>query len=282
MNGTPPYCEQVRLVEMGPLLGPAYRAFEQATTKRVEEYLAQDDMAPLIPWFKALLIYADMPWLGWTCRARDGEVLGSAPVLPYHTIYPLEQALIDYVGEQARQGLPTIVFTENTGSFDDQERLKGLIEQHVRGRQGSAPGVAILRGAMAMRERQAWIESCARTEVNVLICYPAFIGDLDLAYFKRIAFKRIPTQREDLHRAARCLLGPAQDTAAQTAFFAYEESMALRLLMHRARTIHGKLAPVDGLVLSSFDAPQGDTLLEIACAMIEAMKRSREAPLADC
>ena len=283
MKNMPPYLEEIRLVDMGPLLGPAYRAFEQDITRRVVAALADGGSAPLLPWLKALLVYADMPWLGWTCRARSGEVLGSAPALPAHTIYPLEQALIDYVSEQVwSAGAPTLVFTENTGTFDDQDRLQALVEQHARGPAYSVPHVAVLHSAVPRFERQDWIESCAQDEVQVLVCTPYLLLGLDLTYFKRIAFKRVPTQLETLQRSARCLYTPTQEAAVQTAFFAYQGSMALRLLSHHARRLLGRLPLATGSQVGLSEVQRDESLFEISSAILEAMQHEPGVPQNAC
>lgn len=283
MENVPTYSEAIRLVEMGPLLGPAYRAFEQEITRRVKACLAGGDSAPLLPWFKALLLYADMPWLGWTCRMRSGAALGSAPALPSDTVYPIEQALIDYVSEQIWQAQrPTIVFTENTGTFEDLDRLQTLIEQHARGLANDKPFVSVLYGAMSKHERQEWLGSCAQDGVQVLICNPVLLIGLDPGYFKRIAFKRVPTQLESVQKAARCLITPTQDGDVQTAYFAYRESMALRLLTHYARLLFGGLPGAGGTQVGSSAGQRDESLLEISTAIIQEMEDGQATPQTGC
>jgi hypothetical protein len=148
----PTYKEEIHVISMGGELGPAYQKFEREITQRLAQALTQDDSSGQVPWFQALFMYPDMPWLGWTCKTRrEGIVLGEAPALPKHLIYPLEEALIDYVRDQFFQRRPTIVFTENTGQDDDQERLKELFERNLYGPSGDSPGVTIMRASLATR-----------------------------------------------------------------------------------------------------------------------------------
>src|SRR5215472_7224423 len=92
------YTEKVHVVkDMGNLLGPAYRSFEEESTKNLGKLLSEGDKSGLSPWFYAMLYYPNMPWLGWTCRTKYGTVLGTAPALPKDMVFPLERALIDYV-----------------------------------------------------------------------------------------------------------------------------------------------------------------------------------------
>lgn len=226
----PAYKEEVRVVPMGEDLGSAYRGFEHAITHSLAQIEEQGDRSGQLPWFQALLVYPDMPWLGWKCKTRRGTVLGEAPALPNQLVYPLEQALIDYVGQQFERRLPVIVFTENTGLYDDQERLKNLFERYLCSPSGDALDVAILRATVHVEDRQAWINQRIAEGVDVLICNPFLTSNLNLTYFKRIAYKRIPQRGETLYRSARCLLSPEQDKNIETIFFSYQGSMALRLL----------------------------------------------------
>lgn len=232
-----PYREEIRLVPMGPELGPAYTAFEQETTANLQRLSATGNISGLIPWLLALLIYPDMPWRGWECK-RLGSDLGTAPALSKQTVYPIERALIDYVQQQLDQHLPTLVFTENSELLtNDQDRLKALFEEHVT-TSGDAPRVAILRNAVQWSQRQAWVDLHTGERVcHVLISDPIRVSALRLTYFKRVAFKRIPLGRKTLQQAARCLLTPGQDRGVQTVFFAYQDSLAQRLLQLRCRHI---------------------------------------------
>ncbi len=277
------YTEEIRFVEMGELLGPAYSAFETAATEALGRLLSQGDNSGLSPWYNALLIYPDMPWLGWTCKTRRGSLLGTAPALPENVVYPLERALIDYVQEQHDQGVPVLVYTENTGQYDDQERLKYLFETKVHGCGGRKLKVAILRSTTTKKtmDREAWLERCIADGVDVLICNPALVKvGLDLIYFPRIAYKRTPRRVSDLRQSSRRSLRPGQNTDVEVVFFAYEGSMSLRLLHLMARKaqssllVEGKIA-TEGLVSLGFEEEEdeGDIMGRMAREMLDALKQ---------
>jgi hypothetical protein len=103
----------------------------------------------------------------------------------------------------------------------------------------------------------------------VLICNPTFTDGLNLAYFKRVAFKRIPLQAATLHRSACCLLQRGQDENVETVVFTYRDSVASRLLQRWAfpYTYSGD----DILQKLPEDGQRTDVIREIAQAMIEAM-----------
>lgn len=276
------YSEEIRFVDMGEQLGRAYSRFEQESTLELGKLLSQGDNSGLAPWYNALLIYPDMPWLGWKCQTKRGALLGEAPALPEDVVYPIERALIDYVQEQYDKKLPILVYTENTGQYDDQDRLKYLFETKVRGRGGRRLRVAILRSTTTKKtmDREAWLQSCVNDGVDVLICNPALVKvGLDLIYFKRIAYKRTPRKVSDLRQSSRRSLRPGQDTDVEVVFFAYKESMALRLLHLMARKaqaslmVEGKIA-TEGLVSLGFDEEEdeGEIMQRMAREMVEALQ----------
>lgn len=275
------YAEEIRFVEMGEPLAEAYGAFEAEATKALGKLLAQGDHSGLSAWYNALLIYPDMPWLGWTCQTKQGELLGTAPALPEAVVYPLERALLDYVQEQHDQGFPVLVYTENTGKYDDQARLKHLFETKVRGRGGRTLSVAILRSTTTKKtmDREAWLERCVRDRVDVLICNPALVKvGLDLIYFPRICYKRTPRKVSDLRQSSRRSLRPGQTTGVEVVFFAYAPSMSLRLLHLMARKaqssllVEGKIA-TEGLVSLGFEEEEdeGDIMGRMAREMLDAL-----------
>jgi hypothetical protein len=264
------YQESVYVVSMGEDLGPVYEHFEREITQRLAQGEAQGK--DLLPWFEALLVYPDMPWLGWTCQTMGGDLLGEAPALPRKVVYPLERALIGYVRTQFEQRLPIIVFTENTGQYDDQERLKDQFERFLVLRSGRAPHVAILRETVGVEDRQTWIDQRRAEGVDVLICNSVRIFDLNLTYFKRIAYKRIPLSTQTLYRSAHCLLRAEQDQNVETVFFAYQNSIALRFL----RWLTSDFSMVNMSVFLSQETEQRtDVVAKIAQQMIQEMEQEK-------
>lgn len=278
------YTEKVHVVkDMGDLLGPAYRAFEEESTKNLGKLLSEGDKSGLSPWFYAMLYYPNMPWLGWTCRTKYGTVLGTAPALPKDVVFPLERALIDYVQEQQDQGFPVLVFSENTGIYDVQPRLKELLETKVHKRNGQKPKVVILRSNSTKKtmDREEWLERQVKAGVDVLICNPKLVKvGLDLIAFPRIAYVSFPRETTDLRQSARRSLRPGQKVDVEVVFFAYLGSMALRLLHLMARKtqasllVEGKIAN-DGLVSlgESDEMEEGDLIGQMARDMVDALER---------
>jgi len=278
----PNFSEEIRIVEMGETLGAAYEIFQEESTDMLGKLLSLGDKSGLSPWYTALLTYPDMPWLGWTCRTKHGTLLGEAPKLPEETVYPIERALIDYVQEQHLSGHRVLVFTENTGKYDDQPRLKRLFETKVRGRGGRKLRVEILRSTTTKKtmDREAWLRRCVDRGVDVLICNPALVKTgLNLKEFPRIAYKRIPKKVTDLRQSARRSLRANQDVEVQVTYFSYLGSMALRLLHWMARRtdaslrVEGRIER-EGLVSLSFEEEEeeGEIMGRMAREMLDALK----------
>jgi hypothetical protein len=275
------YREVVRVVKMGNPLGPEYAAFEEESTTNLGKMLSTGDKSGLSPWFYALLYYPNMPWLGWECRTKQGLLFGKAPALPEDMVYPLERMLIDYVKAQQDQGLPVLVFTENTGIYDVQPRLKKLLETKVRDSFGRKPKVVILRSNSTKKtmNREEWLNRQVQAGVDVLICNPRLVKvGLDLIAFPRIAYMSFPRSTSDLRQSARRSLRPGQKVDVEVVFFAYEGSMALRVLHLMARKtqaslmVEGNVAS-DGLVSlgQSDELEEGDIIGQMAREMVQAL-----------
>ncbi|GCE32017.1 hypothetical protein KDA_75010 [Dictyobacter alpinus] len=277
------YREEVRVVPMGPVLGPEYSEFEREATRNLGKMLSSGDKSGLSPWFYAMLYYPNMPWLGWECRTKHGLVFGKASALPKDMIFPLERSLIDYVQEQQDQGLPVLIFSENTGVYDVQPRLKELLETKVRKRGGKKLKVVILRSNSTKKtmDREEWLDRQVKAGVDVLICNPRLVKvGLDLIAFPRIAYMSFPRSTSDLRQSARRSLRLGQQVDVEVVFFAYLGSMALRLLHLMARKTQASLL-VEGQVASGGlvslgeedEMEEGDIIGQMAREMVSVLER---------
>lgn len=280
------YREVVEAVPMGKPLGPAYTAFEAEATKNLGKMLASGDKSGLSAWFYGMLYYPNMPWLGWECRTKHGLLFGQAPKLDKDIVFPLERSLIDYVQKQLDRGLRVLIFSENTGIYDVQPRLKELLETMTRAHGSRKPKVVILRSTSTKKtmDREEWLDRQVRSGVDILICNPRLVKvGLDLIAFPRICYVSFPRSTSDLRQSARRSLRPGQKVDVEVAFFAYEASMALRLLHLMARKTQASLL-VEGQVASGGlvslgeedEMEEGDIIGQMAREMVEALERGEK------
>jgi hypothetical protein len=77
-----------------------------------------------------------------------------------------------------------LLYTERTGIYDEQQRMKELLEKYVRGRGGRKLKVMILRSTTTKKsmDREAWLDRAVKDGVDVLICNPQLVKvGLDLS-----------------------------------------------------------------------------------------------------
>ena len=280
----PRYHEEIRVVPMGNVLGPAYDAFEAETTQAIGRMLARGDTSGLSSWWNGLLTYPNMPYRGFVCRIkRTGEVFGTAPELPETVVYPKERAILDYVQHEAQAGRRVLIYTENTGYYDIMPRLKTLLETKVQGRFGAPLKVAILRSnTIQTIDREAWLEKQVEAGCDVLICNPKLVKvGLDLLPFPTILYASIPKSTSDLRQSSRRSLRPGQTKPVRVVFFVYPtmEARLLRLMAKKMKAslmVEGKL-PGEGLVSFGEEEgeDEGDMMLNLAREVLAAMEQGQ-------
>lgn len=251
----PPYEEIVQPVALGEPLHTAYHHFERETTATLAQMLARGDMGGLSSWLHGLLIYPNMPWLGWVCRhPRTGAPFGIAPQLPETPVYPKEQKLIELCQQEVAQGRRVLIYTENTGTCDILPRLEHLLRTHVTAPGGRAVRVACLRSTtVATIEREAWLDRQVKSGCDILICNPRLVKvGLDLLAFPTIVYLSLPLSTADLRQSARRSWRPGQTRPVRVFFLVYPtmEARMLRLMARKTKAslmVEGKL-PSEGLV----------------------------------
>jgi len=263
----PPYEEIVQPVALGEPLHTAYRTFERETTATLAQMLARGDMGGLSSWLHGLLIYPNMPWLGWVCRnPRTGTCFGQAPQLPQTIRYPKERALIDLCQQEVAQGRRVLIYTENTGTCDILPRLERLLRTHVTAPGGRAVRVACLRSTtVATIAREAWLDQQVKSGCDILICNPRLVKvGLDLLAFPTIVYLSLPLSTADLRQSARRSWRPGQTQPVRVFFLVYPtmEARMVRLMARKTKAslmVEGKL-PSDGLVSLGEEEGEADGL----------------------
>ena len=253
--GLPHYHEEIRAVEMGNVLGPAYDTFERKATQEIGRMLASGDKSGLSAWWNGLMNYPNLPFLGWTCMIKKTqEIFATAPALPEDIVYPKERAIIDYVQQEYDAGRRVLIYTENTGYYDIMPRLKKLLETKVRGRHHKPITVALLRSTTVETiNREAWLDKQVAAGCDVLICNPKLVKvGLDLIAFPTIIYASLPKSTADLRQSSRRSLRLGQTKPVKVVFFIYPamEMRLLRLMSEKMKAslmVEGQL-PGEGLV----------------------------------
>lgn len=277
------YHEDIRIVSMGEVLGEAYAVFQEEITRKMRDLLREGDNSALSPWYHALLTVGDLPWQDYRCQTKHGFLLGTFPALPAQTIWPIEEALIQYVQEQHTAGYRVLVYTEHTGQYDEQERIKTLLERYVRSRSGRRLKVAILRSTTTKKsmDREAWLKRTVEEGVEVLICNPALVKvGLDLIAFPRIVYKSFPDKVSNFRQSSRRSWRPGQTEDVEVVVLAYQEAISLRLLHLMGRKtlsslmVEGKIA-TEGLVSLGVqeEEEEGDITGQLAREMLAALEQ---------
>lgn len=276
------YEERYHLVGMGDELCKAYQQFQREITRKMRDLLHSGDNSGLSPWYHALMTVGDLPWQNYRCQTKGGEILGVFHALPAETVWPIETALIRYVQEQHTEGHRVLVFTEHTGDYDEQPRIKDLLERYVRGRGGRRLRVEILRATSTKRtmDREAWLARAVERGVDVLVCNPRLVKvGLDLLAFPKIVYKSFPDKVTDFRQSARRSWRPGQTEDVEVVILCYEEALSLRLLHLMARKtaaslmVEGHIAS-EGLVQLGFDEEEteGDLTGQLAREMLKELE----------
>ena len=283
-----PYKEYIHVVDMDEPLGSVYSKFEQEATRELGQMLACGDKSGLSSWWNGMLTYPNMPYRGWTCIVKKTQyVFASAPALSEEHVYPKEREMLSLVQKQVESGRRVLIYSENTGYYDIQPRIKSLLEQHVHASGGRALKVAILRSTTVETiDREAWLADRVREGVDVLICNPKLVKvGLDLIDFPTIVYVSIPTSTSDLRQSSRRSLRPGQTKPVEVHFLVYPtvEARLLRLMakkMQASLMVEGKL-PGEGLVSfgsdESDDGGETDMILSLARAVLSQMEGGNTA-----
>lgn len=285
------YEEHIRFVSMGEELGTAYSVFQGEITRKMRDLLREGDNSGLSPWYHALLTVGDMPWQEYVCQTKQGVLLGKFAKLPESSIWPIETALLNYVQEQHTAGHRVLVYTEHTGQYDEQLRIKALLERYVRGRGGRRLDVRTLRTNSTRRsmDREAWLARAVEEGVDVLICNPALVKvGLDLIAFPKIVYKSFPDKVTDFRQSSRRSWRPGQTENVEVVILTYHEAMSARLLQLMARKtlasfkVEGKIGG-EGLVShgEEEEAAEGDLSSQLAREMLAAYEAGTLSEVGD-
>lgn len=138
------------------------------------------------------------------------DIVGKEPMMLYPTVkpgelLPKEQWLVDELKEQKARGRRCLVYVQQTGTRDIQQRLKKILAKH------GIRAVVIPNGQASKRE--AWIKKNA-ADADVLITNPKKVETgLDLVEYATCIFYELPTSLFVMQQAMKRIfrLGQTKD-----------------------------------------------------------------------
>jgi len=191
----PEYREEVRLIalEAGndrdkPSQSSYYHQLADELHAAVVRALAAGSKRLLAAYLQSLLAYPDACTKGETVLdARDGEVVAAVPPLPLDRLYPKEQALVDLVREERRQGRRVLVYITHTASRDISPRLESFLRE-------AGYRVSTLKSDTTSADRrEEWVARTVKQGLDVLLVHPRLVQTgLDLVDFPTIVWYGAP------------------------------------------------------------------------------------------
>lgn len=198
----PPYQEQVIVATMDGPLQKNYDYLLREAKRLLREARKSKDAHLSSTLIQSLLAYPDRAMIEdeIITNNRGQEVL-RIPALPGNALYPKEQALLNFIKEEANAGRRTLVYCSHTGTRDITPRLQQLITR-------AGFRVTTLTAAVPPKKRLDWLKDQAKRGLNALVTNPRLVATgLDLLEYPSIFYfesdYHIPTIRQSSKRSWR-------------------------------------------------------------------------------
>jgi SNF2 family DNA or RNA helicase len=256
----PEYREEVRLISLDeatsagqPSQAECYRQLADELHAAVVRALAAGSKRLLAAYLQSLLAYPDACTKGETVLdARDGEVITSVPPLPENRLYPKEQALVDLVREERRQGRRVLVYITHTASRDISPRLERVLTD-------AGYRVATLKSdTVSADRREDWVARAVKQGLDVLLVHPRLVQTgLDLVDFPTIVWYEVEYSVYTMRQASRRSWRIGQRLPVQVIYLAYSGTLQAQALALVAKKLKSSLA-VEGELVEEGLATHGD------------------------
>jgi hypothetical protein len=207
-------------VEMDDDLADAYEYVEKAIKAKLREYPKNPSITSMM--LQTLLCYPDHPFEFEMLKAKVKTDSGTEIIdvceprdLSKKKVYAKEQALIDDIREELKQGRKVQVFATFTGEHDVTFRLKQVLES-------AGFTVAVMKASVPTEKREAWYAARVREGVQVIICHPKLVETgLDLLDFPSIYFYESGYSLHTLRQASRRSWRIGQKLPVRVKYFYY-------------------------------------------------------------
>lgn len=261
--GLPEYREEVRLIPLAVSVGrdePSQSAFYQRLAEdlhaAVVRALAAGSKRLLGAYLQSLLAYPDACTKGETVLdpsgKDDGEVIACVPPLPEDRLYPKEEALLELVREERRQGRRVLVYITHTASRDISPRLESILGE-------AGCRVATLKSdTVSADRREEWVARRVKQGLDVLLVHPRLVQTgLDLVDFPTIVWYEVEYSVYTMRQASRRSWRIGQRLPVQVVYFAYAGTLQAQALALVAKKLKSSLA-VEGELVEEGLAAHGD------------------------
>lgn len=272
-SNLPPYTETIRMIPMEATQAAAYRVFRQEMYQALKEALVSGSKRLLGAYLQSLLGYPERCYEPMAVEdPTDGSVIAHAPGLGHNQTYPKEQALVDLVLDERKQGRKVWVYITHThkGETPLGKRLKEKLGQ-------AGIRVAVLdSSSVPPDKREAWIQKQVEAGVEVIVSHPKSVATgLDLIAFPTMVYYQTEYSVYAMRQSSRRSWRIGQERDVKIVFFVYEGTLqaeALSLVaakMKASLLVEGNLAD-DGLAALNDDS--GDIFVQLAKRLNSATK----------
>jgi hypothetical protein len=194
------------------------------------------------------------------------------PPLPEDRLYPKEQALVDLVREERRQGRRVLVYITHTARRDISPRLEWVLTD-------AGYRVAILKSdTVSADRREDWVARAVKQGLDVLLVHPKLVQTgLDLVEFPTIVWYEVEYSVYTMRQASRRSWRIGQRQPVRVIYFAYTGTLQAQALALVAKKLKSSLA-VEGELVEQGLATHGDQgedmLLSLARSLTERVDSS--------
>jgi len=282
-SGLPEYTEEVRLVGLAtsdlpdePSQAAYYQQLATQLETAVHEALASGSKRLLGAYLQSLLAYPDACTKGeQVIDPGSGAVIAAVPPLPEGHRYSKEQALLDFVEAEKRQGRRVLVYITHTATRDIASRLESVLTD-------AGHRVANLKADTVPPERREdWVAQRVKAGLDVLLVHPRLVQTgLDLVDFPTIVWEEVEYSVYTMRQASRRSWRIGQRRPVRVVYLAYRGTLQAQALTLVAKKLKASLA-VEGELgddgLSSFGDDDEDLLMALARSLTERVETNDES-----
>lgn len=283
-SGLPEYTEEVRLVGLAtsgsspdePSQAAYYQQLASQLEAAVHEALAKGSKRLLGTYLHSLLAYPDACTKGeQVIDPGSGAVIAAVPPLPEANRYPKEQALLDLVETEKREGRRVLVYITHTASRDISARLESVLQE-------AGHRVANLKADTVPPERrEEWVAQRVEGGLDILLVHPRLVQTgLDLIDFPTIVWQEVEYSVYTMRQASRRSWRIGQHRPVRVVYLAYRGTLQAQALTLVAKKLKASLA-VEGELgddgLATFGDDGEDLLMALARSLTEQVGPNDES-----